>query len=53
MPTILVVFDSATLELNILAIPKSEILGFISLSKRMLLALRSLWTTQRRECMWR
>lgn len=50
MPTIRVVFDSATLELNILAIPKSEILGFIWLSKRTLLALRSLCTTHRREC---
>ncbi|WVZ67004.1 hypothetical protein U9M48_016150, partial [Paspalum notatum var. saurae] len=52
VPTILVVFDSATLELKILAMPKSEIFGFISASRRMLLALRSLWTTQRRECMW-
>ena len=38
---------------NILAIPKSDILGFISASRRMLLALRSRWTTRSLESRWR
>ena len=39
--TLLVVFSGVLFELNIFANPKSEILGFSSLSKRMLLGLRS------------
>lgn len=38
---------------NILAIPKSDILGFMSASRRMLLALRSRWTTRSLESRWR
>lgn len=38
---------------NILAIPKSDILGFMSASRRMLLALRSRWTTRNLESRWR
>jgi hypothetical protein len=51
VPTILFVFWSVSFMPNILASPKSEIFGFISLSKRMLLALRSLWMTRKRECL--
>lgn len=36
-----------------LAIPKSEILGFISESSKMLLGLRSLWIMFTPECKWR
>lgn len=53
VPTTLFVLPSVSLELKILANPKSEILGFISWSKRMLLALRSLCTTRSRECLCR
>ena len=47
MPTTLVVLASVTLEHKILAMPKSEILGFMSRSRRMLLALRSRWMNGR------
>ena len=47
--TLLVVLSSVLFELNILASPKSEILGFMSLSKRMLLGLRSRCMTHNRE----
>jgi hypothetical protein len=53
VPAIFFVLPSVSFELNILASPKSEILGFISLSKRMLLALRSLCMTRNRECLCR
>ena len=43
VPTTLRVLISVSSLPNILAMPKSEILGVISLSKRMLLVLRSLW----------
>jgi hypothetical protein len=42
VPTILVECDSVMFEQKILAIPKSDIFGFISLSMRMLLAFKSL-----------
>lgn len=53
VPTIILVFTWAWLPLKILAIPKSEILGFISSSKRMLAALRSRWMMLSRESWWR
>jgi len=51
VPTTLCVFPSISFELNIFASPKSEIFGFISESKRMLLALTSLCITRNRECL--
>ena len=51
--TLLVVLSSVLFELNIFASPRSEILGFISLSKRMLLGLRSRCMTRNRECLCR
>jgi hypothetical protein len=51
VPATLFVFPSVAFVLNILARPKSEILGIILRSKRMLLALRSLWMTRNRECL--
>ena len=51
--TLLVAFPSGLFELNIFASPKSEILGFISLSKRMLLGLRSRCMTRNLECLCR
>jgi hypothetical protein len=39
--------------LNNLAKPKSEILGFMSASRRMLLALRSRWMMVSLESSWR
>jgi hypothetical protein len=51
--TLCVVFRSVLFELNIFASPKSEIFGFISLSKRMLLGLRSRCMTRNRECLCR
>lgn len=53
VPTTLRVLISVSSLPNILAIPKSEILGVISLSKRMLLALRSLWMILYLESWWR
>ena len=44
-------FASVLFVLNILAIPKSEILGFMSWSRRILLALRSLCMTRNLECL--
>jgi hypothetical protein len=46
--TLLVVFPSLLVKLYIFVSPKSEILGFISRSRRMLLGLRSLYDTQSR-----
>jgi len=43
VPTTLLVLAVASSPPKILAVPKSEILGFISLSRRTLLAFRSLW----------
>ena len=51
--TLLVVLPSLLFELNIFASPKSEILGFMSLSKRMLLGLRSRCMTRNQECLCR
>jgi hypothetical protein len=51
--TLLVVSPSVSFELNIFASPKSEILGFISLSRRILLGLRSRCITSNRECLCR
>jgi hypothetical protein len=51
--TLLVESPSVSFELNIFASPKSEIFGFISLSRRMLLGLRSRCTTSNRECLCR
>lgn len=42
VPTTLFVFPSDWSPPNVLAIPKSDIFGFISLSRRTLLAFRSL-----------
>ncbi|RID72786.1 hypothetical protein BRARA_C04664 [Brassica rapa] len=49
VPTTLPVFASVWFILKFLANPKSAIFGFISTSKRMLLALRSRCTTVSRE----
>ena len=46
VPTTLLVIAWVSFCLNILAMPKSAILGFIFSSKRMLLAFRSLWITR-------
>jgi hypothetical protein len=43
VPTTLRVLISVSSLPNILAMPKSEILGVISLSRRILLVFRSLW----------
>ena len=51
--TLLVVLSSVLFEVKIFARPKSEILGFISPSKRMLLGLRSRCMTRNRECLCR
>jgi len=51
VPTTLFVFPSVSFELNIFARPKSEILGFISESKRMLLAFTSLCIMRNLECL--
>lgn len=53
VPTTLRVLISASSLPNILAMPKSEILGVISLSRRMLLVLRSLCMILYRESWWR
>ena len=53
VPTILLVFAWSSFVLKIRANPKSDIFGFISESKRMLLAFRSLWTILSLECLWR
>nr|CAB3447695.1 unnamed protein product [Digitaria exilis] len=53
VPTTWPVFTSLLSSSKILAMPKSEILGFILLSRSTLLALRSLWTTLRHESSWR
>jgi hypothetical protein len=51
VPTTLFVFPSVSFELNIFARPKSEILGFISESRRMLLAFTSLCIMRNLECL--
>jgi hypothetical protein len=43
VPTTRLVFAWSWSLLNILAMPKSDIFGLMSLSNKMLLALRSLW----------
>lgn len=53
VPTTLFVFASFWFPPNILAMPKSEIFGFISSSNRMLLAFRSLWIILSLESLWR
>ena len=53
VPTIRPVFASCSSFLKILAIPKSDIFGFISLSNKMLLALRSRWIIVKFEYSWR
>ena len=53
VPTTLVVLSWVWSSLNIRAVPKSEILGFISVSSRTLLALRSLWIIFSLESWWR
>lgn len=50
---ILPVFALSSFFLKILAIPKSDILGFISASNKMLLTFRSLWITVYTENSWR
>ena len=51
--TTLVVLSWVWPSLNIRAMPKSEILGFISASSRTLLVLRSLWIIFNLESWWR
>uniref|UniRef100_K3ZYM1 Uncharacterized protein n=1 Tax=Setaria italica TaxID=4555 RepID=K3ZYM1_SETIT len=51
VPTTLLVLASVMLEPKILAMPKSEILGFNSLSSKMLLAFKSRWIIRTRECL--
>ena len=53
VPTTLVVLSWVWSSLNIRALPKSEILGFILASSRTLLALRSLWIIFSLESWWR
>ena len=52
-PTTLVVSSWIWSPLNIQAIPKSEILGFSSMSNKTLLVLRSLWIILNLESWWR
>ena len=52
VPTIRPMFASCSSFLKILAIPKSDILGFISLSSTMLLAFRSRWIIIKFEYSW-
>ena len=53
VPTTLVVSSWIWSPLNIRAIPKSEILGFSSVSNKTLLVLRSLWIILNLESWWR
>lgn len=53
VPMILPVLAVSSFFLKILAIPKSDILGFISASNKMLLTFRSLWITVYIENSWR
>ena len=53
VPITLVVLSWIWSPLNIRAIPKSEIFGFISSSKRTLLVLRSLWIILNLDSWWR
>ena len=53
VPTTLVVMSWIWSPLIIRAMPKSEILGFISPSRRTLLVLRSLWIILNLESWWR
>ena len=53
VPTTLRVLISASSLPNILAMPKSEILGVISLSRRILLVFKSLWMILYLESWWR
>lgn len=53
VPTTLFVFTSFASLLKILANPKSEIFGFMSLSNKILLVFRSLWTICSLESWWR
>ena len=53
VPTIRLVFASCSSFPKILANPKSDILGIISLSSKMLLAFRSRWTIIKFEYSWR
>ena len=53
VPIILFVLAWESLSLNILAVPKSEIFGIISLSSKMLLVFKSLWIIFNLEYLWR
>lgn len=53
VPITLLVIAWSSFGSKILANPKSDIFGFISESKRTLLAFKSLWTILSLECLWR
>lgn len=53
VPMTLPVLSPVSFPLKILASPKSDILGFMSLSSKMLLAFRSLWIILSWESWWR
>lgn len=53
VPTTLLAVACVAFDGNILAMPKSEILGFSSESNRILLAFKSLWMMRNREWLWR
>ena len=53
VPTTLLVLSCSWSPWNILAMPKSEIFGFISASRRILLVFRSLWIILNLESWWR
>jgi hypothetical protein len=53
VPAMRLVYRTLESMLNNLAKPKSEILGFMSASSRMLLALRSRWMMVSLESSWR
>ena len=53
VPTMWLVFASSSFFLKALAIPKSDIFGFISSSNRMLLAFRSRWIIVEFEYSWK
>ena len=53
VPTTRLVFAWSWSPQNILAMPKSDIFGLISLSNKMLLAFRSLWIIVNLESWWR
>lgn len=53
VPTTRLVFPLVSLSVKILAMPKSDIFGFMSLSNRILLVFKSRWMILNLEYLWR